>query len=344
MITRPNVVGLLVLLGLCACAQASAPISSQTQPLAINSGERADRQGPTVKYFDTPSIGAWPGYIVSGPQKALWFTEEFTGKIGRITTDGSITEFAVSNGQEPEGITVGPDGNLWFTEPGANEIGRMTPRGATTLFQITGSNPSPRGITLGPDGNLWAVEFYDGYVDRITPKGKITRFQIPTYAPFAWAISTGPDGDLWFTESAANAIGRFNPVTQKFDESIAVPTSGSTPWAILLTPDKHVWFTERTGDKIATVDASDHVQEFPIAQPESYPEDLALGSDGDLWFTEMQTGDLGRINPVNGKFGHIITLPAESIPNAIAPGSNGNVFFTIDSYHNPSQIGEVLLH
>lgn len=343
MIARLNVVAMLALVGMCACSQASSAIPSQTQPAAMNPGAPADRRGLEVKYFDTPSAGAWPGYIVSGPQKALWFTEEFTSKIGRVAVNGSITEFPVSNGQEPEGITVGPDGNLWFTEPGANEIGRMTPQGAMTLFQITGSNPSPRGITTGPDGNLWSVELYDGYLDRITPKGRITRFQIPTYAPFAWAITTGPDGDLWFTESAANVIGRFNPSTQKFDASIAVPTADSTPFAILLTPDKHIWFTERTGDKIATVEGSGSVREFPIAQPESYPEDLALGSDGELWFTESQTGDLGRIDPASGKFGHIITLPSGSIPNAISPGSNGNVFFTIDSYHNPSQIGEVLL-
>lgn len=344
MIARPNVAAVIACLGLCSCSQAGAPMPNQTQPIGTSLEERAGRRAPKVDFFDTPSTGAWPGYIVLGPQKALWFTEEFTSKIGRIATDGSITEFPVSNGQEPEGITVGPDGNLWFTEPGANEIGRMTPHGVMALFQITGSNPSPRGITTGPDGNLWSVEYYDGYLDRISLQGAITRFQIPTYAPYAWAITTGPDGDLWFTESAANAIGRFNPNTQTFDASITVPTSESTPWAIRLLPNKQIWFTERTGDKIATVDGSGNVREFPIAQPGSYPEDLALGSDGDLWFTESQTGDLGRINPSSGKFGHIITLPSESIPNAIARGENGNVFFTIDSYHNPSQIGEVILH
>lgn len=344
MTARPSVVTMLTLLGLWGCSQAGAPVPSETQSTAVHFAGRVQAQALSVKYFDPPSKGSWPGYIAAGPQKAMWFTEEFTNRIGRITMDGTITEFPVTNGQEPEGITAGTDGNLWFTEPGANEIGRMTPQGAMALFQITGYNPSPRGITLGPDGNVWFVELYDGYIGRITPLGAITRFQIPTPSPYAWAISTGPDGDLWFTESEVDSIGRFNPRTQQFEASISVPTPASTPWAILLTPDNHIWFTERTGDKIAEVVGSSDVREFQIKQPKSYPEDLVLGSDGHLWFTESQTGALGRINPATGKFGRIITLPAGSIPNAIARGSNGNVFFTIDSYHNPNQIGEVLLH
>lgn len=344
MTARPPVVAMLVLLGLWGCSQASGPVPSATQSMVEHSGGGADGKGPAVEFFDTPSSGSWPGYIVAGPQKALWFTEEFTGNIGRITTDGTITEFSDSNGVEAEGITAGRDGNLWFTEPGANEIGRMTPQGVVKLFQINGSNPSPRGIASGPDGNLWSVEFYDGYLDRITPQGAITRFQVPVYSPGVWAITTGPDGDLWFTESEADAIGRFNPRTLKFDAAISVPTPTSTPWAILLTPDKHIWITERTGDKIAEIDGLNNVHEFPIAQPGSYPEDLTRASNGELWFTESQTGALGRFNPATGKFGRIITLPANSIPNAIATGANGNAFFTIDSYSNPSAIGEVLLH
>jgi hypothetical protein len=62
----------------------------------------------------------------------------------------------------------------------------------------------------------------------------------------------------------------------------------------LLAPDKHIWFTERTGDKIAEVVRSNEIREFQIAQPASYPEKLAPGSDRTLWLTESQTGDLDR--------------------------------------------------
>jgi virginiamycin B lyase len=298
---------------------------------------------PTLKYFDTPSTGSWPENIVRGPQHALWFTEEFTDKIGRIASDGTIAEFSVSNGQEPEGITEGADGNLWFTEPGANAIGRMTPAGTFTIFQIDGQDPDPRGITLGPDGNVWYTEYSDGYIGRVTPQGQITRFAVSGYLPSPWDITAGPGGDLWFTESFANEIGRFDPRTLRFKAALNVPTGESTPWGILFAPDKHIWFTERTGDKIAEVDGKT-IREHKIAQPASYPEKLAPGSDGDLWFPESQAGDVGHIDPATGKFGQVIVLPSGDIPQGIASGFNRNVFFTIASYHNPDQIGEVMLH
>jgi virginiamycin B lyase len=69
--------------------------------------------------------------IVSAPDGNLWFTETKTGvgsdpnaaAIGRITPDGTITEFDFDGA--PTGITVGPDGNLWFTDPSNLEIVRF---------------------------------------------------------------------------------------------------------------------------------------------------------------------------------------------------------------------------
>ena len=121
-----------------------------------------------------------------------------------------------------------------------------------------------------------------------------------------------------------------------------MPTPYGTPWGILLAPDRRIWFTGRRGDKIAEVDGSNTVREFSIAQPGSYPEALAAGTDGDLWFTESQAQDIGRIDPRTGAFGQVITLPSGDIPNGIARGANKNVFFTIDSYSGLSQIGEVM--
>ena len=84
-------------------------------------------------------------------------------QIGRTTIDGTMTEFPIANGQEPEGITEGADGNLWFTEPGANAIGRITPQGESTIFQITGSDPgsaqirSGRTVTFGTPSSTMAT-------------------------------------------------------------------------------------------------------------------------------------------------------------------------------------------
>jgi virginiamycin B lyase len=65
--------------------------------------------------------------IARGPDGNLWFTERINNKIGRISTNGSITEFSVpTSGSRPLGIGLGPDQNIWFTEYQGNQIGRIT--------------------------------------------------------------------------------------------------------------------------------------------------------------------------------------------------------------------------
>lgn len=330
------------------CAQTNRPLPSAPLQAVSSLSQAAGApklatQTP-VDLFNLPSSGgSWPDFIVAGPQHALWFTEFYGNFIGRITIHGTIATFNSPGGNEPEGIAIGRDRSIWVTEPGANTIGRMTTQGKGTVFQINGSNPSPRGITLGPDGNMWYTEYYDGYIGRVTPSGTITRFALADSESSPWAITTGPDGDLWFTESFDDLIGRFNPQTQTFDSSISVPTKNATPWGILLAPDKHIWFTERTANKIGEVTASGTVKEFTIPTG-SYPEALAPGKNGTLWFTQSQSGTLGSINTKTGKFERTVTLPANSLPNGIALGPNKNLWFCIDAYNQTNQIGEVLLH
>jgi hypothetical protein len=95
--------------------------------------------------------------ITAGPDGNLWFVENNGNKIGKITTSGTITEYALPSGRWPEGITAGPDGNLWFTEL-ADNIGKITTSGTITEYAIPTGASSPYGIAAGPDGNLWFTE------------------------------------------------------------------------------------------------------------------------------------------------------------------------------------------
>jgi hypothetical protein len=57
------------------------------------------------------------GGITAGPDGALWFTVVDPGpSIGRITTNGVMTQYPATNGNSLGAITTGPDGALWFTE------------------------------------------------------------------------------------------------------------------------------------------------------------------------------------------------------------------------------------
>src|SRR5687767_7975121 len=48
-----------------------------------------------ITEFVVPTPNSQPAGITVGPDGALWFTEENGHKIGRITTDGAITEYPI---------------------------------------------------------------------------------------------------------------------------------------------------------------------------------------------------------------------------------------------------------
>ncbi len=92
----------------------------------------------------------------------LWFIESNAGKIGRITTSGAITEFALSSSASaPKGIVTGPDGNLWVTESGTNLLGRISaeaPLASLTTYTLPTPTSTPLGIAAGPNNAIWLTE------------------------------------------------------------------------------------------------------------------------------------------------------------------------------------------
>ena len=177
----------------------------------------ADTRGPATDF----SAGSQPFDIIVGPDGALWFTE-FTGdRIGRITTDGDLSEFNVpihTSGipgfvhlGDPLEIIVGPDGALWYSDLDGNSINRITTTGEVNEYPVPTLEAQVQGLVAAPDGTIWFIEQQVGKIGRITLDGQITEFAIPGAdgpGSFPFDITVGPDGHLWFTEILDHRVGR----------------------------------------------------------------------------------------------------------------------------------------
>ncbi len=136
---------LVLLLGLLGGCGASTTTGS-SHPSGSTLTPTRELKG-MISEFPIPTPDTQLGDITAGPDDAVWFTEiipnaqnssvTITGKIGRITPAGHISEFSLSSNSYARGITAGPDGNLWFTEA-ANDVGRITPTGSFTQFRVGG--------------------------------------------------------------------------------------------------------------------------------------------------------------------------------------------------------------
>ena len=274
-----------------------------------------------------------PLSITAGSDGALWFTEYFGNKIGRITTDGAITEYPIpmvgNEVAQLNTITAGPDGALWFTEGYARKIGRITTSGIITEYSLPGSWPG--GITAGPDGALWFTGTPSGGIGRITTNGAVIEYPLPA-GRVPTDITVGPDGALWFTELAANQIGRMNTAGVLTAEYPLTPISCScvVPAGIAPGPDGALWFAKDI-DKIGRISISGVVTVYPA--PHYWPGNFTAGPDGALWFTEYESqsnafrGYISRIT-TSGTISEYVIPTSYPYPGDLTLGPDGALWFT----------------
>jgi virginiamycin B lyase len=295
--------------------------------------------------FPDPNEFRCPGGITTGPDGALWFTEEATSRIGRMTPAGVVTgEFPVPlatssplHCSDPsfvsplDQITTGPDGALWFTQPRDNKIGRITAAGVLDPpngFTVQLPDTRPEGITVGPDGNLWFTTANALLIGRITPAGAFTMYGPTGAGPSD--IAAGADGRIWFTESIANRIGALatNAAAQPgtaisyFSQGL---TGASDPSGITPGPGGGLWFPESAANQIGLISTAGSITEFPGAG--AGPSAIAVGRDGALWFTESEAGAIGRIT-TGGLITNHFPLTPGSEPSDITAGPDGAVWFS----------------
>ena len=114
---------------------------------------------------------AGPRNIITGPDRALWFTET-ADHVARLTTSGTLTQFPLPGmGVGAEFLVTGPDGAVWLTERYRNAVARITPAGHLTEYSASAQFSRPAGIAVGSDGALWYAEAGANRIGRMTTAG-----------------------------------------------------------------------------------------------------------------------------------------------------------------------------
>jgi streptogramin lyase len=304
-------------------------------------------------------------HITTGPDGNLWYTHYADRAIGRITPEGSATEFPIQMPIENlSGITTGPDGNLWIGTVRSSPsfpndqafVLRMTPDGNQTYFRARlddGVNTNDfiaafYGPSIGPDGNLWYhMGLYtspnEDLLGRITPDGTVTNFILGTPSQgfdglrSAGGIAAGPDGNLWLSLSSVAVppaqIWRITPDGQLF--SALATTHGLGEMAT--GPDGNVWGV--FGNMIERITPDGSVTDFPLPT-RTQAVGITAGPDGNVWFTEPDANQIGVITP-DGQITEYQVPTPNSKPGGITTGPDGNLWFT---ELGSGQIGEFILN
>jgi streptogramin lyase len=257
-----------------------------------NAVARIDRQGDSTVY-PVPTPNPNVGWMATDPGSNVWFAERLSGKIGRITPDGAITEYSLPSAAAiPQGLVFAHDGNVYVSEQGANAIARLDPvTGASVDFPVPTPNSTVQSGTLGPDGAVWFIERAASKVARMSLDGQFTEYAL-TPGAFPNRIVTGPDGAMWFSELRANKIGRITT-----DGTITEYPMPGGPVGVTFGKDGQLYVDMTTTPGVARMNL-DGVETGRWLIPQAAgPLQIATGFGLDVWITDTAGGRIFELTP-----------------------------------------------
>jgi virginiamycin B lyase len=227
-------------------------------------------------------------------------TETVQPALAAAPSKYSLAYYDLPPGTIPYSLSAGSDGNMWISGAGSKKIVKMTTCGAV-LAEYPVDNPGgPDWSTLGPDQNVWFIN-----------------------EP---------------VNGGGNEVGKITP-SGVITQYQLTPTPGGVGPITSFNGD--LWFLESGLFRMARITTAGQITDYalPSHSGES-PEGLAIGSDGNIWYTDPAVNEIGKfvISTGQTEAEYEITQTPNSEPLQMALANDGAVWF---AEGNASHIGRI---
>jgi virginiamycin B lyase len=224
-----------------------------------------------------------------------------TGVAVPAAAQTATQEYSVPTGSHPHDVAPAADGGVWFTAQSAGYLGWLDPASGDIRQIPLGPRSAPHGVIVGPDGAPWVTDGGQNAIVRVDPQsGALQSFPLPGRNADLNTETFDHDGILWFT-GQAGYYGRLDPSTG--DLMVFDAPRGPGPYGITTTPDGRVFYASLAGSHIAEINLETGAP-TPIDPPTSGQGARRIWSDsqGILWVSEWNAGQLGRYDTVAGQW------------------------------------------
>lgn len=216
----------------------------------------------------------------------------------------TVETFPVPAGEHPHDVAPAMDGRIWYTAQRTGALGLLDPETGVIESIPLGNGSAPHGVIVGPDGAAWVTDGGLNAMVRVDADSfAISQYPIPGENANLNTAAIDADGVVWFT-GQNGIVGRVDPQRhQPGDEAeiIAAPR-GQGPYGITVTPEGAVYFASLAGSYLGRIDiAGDGFQvvEIDPPTPEQGTRRVWSDSNGILWTSEWNAGQVGRYDPVS---------------------------------------------
>ncbi len=176
--------------------------------------------------------------------------------------------------------------------------------------------------------------------------GSFQEYPLPQANSGAMRPAIDHEGRIWFGEMGLNRLAVFDPRTRTFRQ-VTPPQGRSGIMGVEVAPDDTIWFAEQYANYIGhylPTTGQYQVYSLPtltIPDPSnsgktfllpSAPNDLALDSHGNVWFTELNADALGKLDTHTGQVQQYPLSTRRSVqaldPYGITVDPQGMIWFT----------------
>ena len=221
----------------------------------LNAIVRVDAATRAVTRFPLPASAAGANLNTAAFDGGgiLWFTGQ-NGWYGRVDpATGSVQVFAAPRGRGPYGVTATPDGEIYYASLAGSYLGAIdVATGEVTVIDPPTAGAGIRRAWSDSRGRIWVSEWNVGQVGVYDPGDASWReWPLPGPSPQAYSIFVDELDVVWLTEFTADAIVRFDPLTEAFQSFPAE----SVPSAVrqMLGRDGEVWGAESAADRLVVI-------------------------------------------------------------------------------------------
>ena len=215
---------------------------------------RFDPATKAVKLFPLPKEfpGANLNTATFDRKGILWFTGQ-SGVYGRVDpASGKVEAWKAPKGAGPYGITTTPNGDVWYASLAGDHIAKIDTVSGSTDGAAAQARRRPPPHLVGLQGSAVGelLEHRRGRPLRPDEQG-LESLALPKSKGGCYAVYVDNKDKVWVTDFVANAILRFDPVTEKF-ESFPSDKRGAAVRQMLGRPGE-VWGAESGIDRLVMV-------------------------------------------------------------------------------------------
>ncbi len=216
----------------------------------------------------------------------------------------AVTTYAVGAGEHPHDVAPAADGKrIWYTAQAAGKLGLLDPETGDIDLVPLGEGSAPHGVIVGPDEAAWVTDGGLNAIVRVDNKThEVSTFAVDVPNANLNTAVFDKQGMLWFT-GQNGVVGHLDPESGSMVTT--TDTNGRGPYGITVTPDDQIYFASLAGSYLGKATFADGAIKVEVIEPPTSgagPRRVWSDSNGMVWVSEWNAGQVGRYDPVSNKW------------------------------------------